>query len=276
MALWLGATLLAHARSSVEGRATEAGTRPGAPSLPQALDPLIRTYPKPIAAALKGLEQGIEKYAAGAYGAALAALPGEPAAAATAVGDLVVLYRGKANLALDRPAEALREFRDCKTRFPRSPELREATLGEVEAHLRLRDPAAALAALANPGLEEDAETVYFRGRAQEDAGDAAAAKVLYLRVYSEFGASKTAAQAEQRLLSLEAAFAADPANYSALLRRAQVLVAAGRNSDARALLTRPASERLRAMPRPKSATCCSPKRSAIWAARGWLCRSSPR
>ncbi|PYV12781.1 MAG: hypothetical protein DMG07_16410 [Acidobacteria bacterium] len=67
--------------------------------------------------------------------------------------------------------------------------------------------------------------------------------MLYLRVYSELGASKTAAQAEQRLLGLEAAFAADPANYSALLRRAQVLVAAGRNADARALLTRPASAR---------------------------------
>jgi soluble lytic murein transglycosylase len=213
-----------------------ADTRPGAPRLPQALDGLVRTYPKPVADALKGLEQGVQKYFAGAYGAALAALPAD--GAATAVPDLFLLYRAKANLALDHPDEALLGFRALKTKYPASPQLSESILGEAQAQLRLRDAAAALAVLAHPALEENAETLYYRGRAQEDSGNGAAARALYLRVYSQFAASKTAALAEQRLLGLQPGFASDPANYDALLARADAFLLAGKNADARASLAR--------------------------------------
>ena len=104
------------------------------------------------------------------YALALAAFPDTAAADATAVADFFLLYRAKTYLALDRDQEAVRDFRLLQKNHPQSSQLSAAILGECEAWLKLRDPRAALAAMNNPALEENAETLYFRGRAQEDAG----------------------------------------------------------------------------------------------------------
>src|SRR5262245_38747718 len=88
-----------------------AGSRTDPARLPNALEPLVRSYPPNVGATLKSLKLAIDRYLAGSYGAALEALPAPAAAEATALADLVLLYRAKANLALERPSEALSDFR---------------------------------------------------------------------------------------------------------------------------------------------------------------------
>jgi soluble lytic murein transglycosylase len=236
-----GALLAISLLSSAGARATEpaAAAPPDSPArLPAALDPLVKTYPAGVAAALKGLSEGIHHYLDGEYAPALGALPANTAAATTAVPDLALLYRAKANLALERADEALRDFRLVQSRYPASPELRDAVVGEAQALLKLRDGAGAVTALAHPALPENAEVLYFRGRAQEDAGNQAAAVALFRRVYTGFPLSKNAELAESRLAGLAPGFVTDPANYDVLLERARNLLRGGRNLDAQKLLTR--------------------------------------
>lgn len=212
--------------------------RETAARLPASIEPVVRPYPQPLAGTLKELGQAIERYRTGSYALALAALPSDAAAAGTAVGDLVILYRAKARLALERSREALDDFRLLQKRYPESSQRGDAVLGEAQALLKLRDAAAAAAALANPLLEEDAETLYYRGRAREEMGDAAGARVLYLRVWSDFATSGASELAEQRLKAIAGAFLTAREGYEAALRRARNLLDAKKSSNARTLLAR--------------------------------------
>jgi soluble lytic murein transglycosylase len=194
---------------------------------------------------LKALKRAVDHYLDDRYAPALAAFPDTAAANATAVADFFLLYRAKTNLALDRDEEALRDFRLLQKNHPQSSQLPEAILGECQALLKLHDPGAALAALNNPGLEQSAEILYFRGRAQEDAGMRQGAIDLYLRVYTDFVASETASLALERLMALAPEVVSPAANFKPLLHRAENLIRSGKNAEARAQLLK-----LNAVPAP--------------------------
>ncbi len=204
--------------------------------LPASLNPPTKDYPAQLDSSLQALGRGVEDYLNSGYAAALEALPGEEAAKNMALGDYVLLYRAKANLMLERGDEALRLFRLVHTRYADSPLYSDALLGECLAHLKLHDAEAALAALQNPALDGRADAFFYRGRALEDLGRQQEANELYLRVYCNFVNSASADQARERLLALSPRALSSTQNYKSLLVRADNLLRAGRNREARALL----------------------------------------
>lgn len=206
--------------------------------LPAILDPLIRTYPVQLDKALKALKQGVENYLKGQYTASLEALPDDASARATALEDYVLLYRAKANLMLERGDEALKGYRLVQTLYPDSSLSSDAVIGECLAELKLHRPGAALATLRNPKLEENADTLYYQGRALEESGERQKAMDLYLRVYCSYVNSKTASRAQESLLALSPGALTGAKNYKALLVRAENLLRAGQNREAQALLLR--------------------------------------
>jgi soluble lytic murein transglycosylase len=206
--------------------------------LPASLDPLIRTYPVQLDKALKALKQGVENYLEGQYSASLKALPDDASAKATALEDYVLLYRAKANLMLERGDEALKGYRLLQALYPDSSLSSDAAIGECLAELKLRQPGAALAALRNPKLEENADTLYYQGRALEESGERQKAMDVYLRVYCGYVNSKTASLAQKSLLALSPGALTGARNYKALLVRADNLLRAGENREAQALLLR--------------------------------------
>jgi len=206
--------------------------------LPAMLDPLIRTYPVPLDKALKALKRGVDDYLKGQYAASLEVLPDGASAKATALEDYVLLYRAKAYLMLENGEEALRNFRLVENQYPDSALVPDAIIGECQAQLKLRAPRAAFAALRNPKLEENADTLYYQGRALEESGERQKAMDLYLRIYCNYVNAKTASLAQQRLLALSPGALTGAQSYRSLLVRADNLLRAGRNRDARALLLR--------------------------------------
>ena len=218
--------------------AGESDVRNGSVRLPATLDPLIRSYPAQLDKALKGLKQGVEDYLKGRYVSSLEALPDDASARTIALADYILLYRAKSYLMLENGEEALRNFRLVENQYPDSPLVPDAIIGECLAQLKLRAPSAALAALRNPKLEENADTLYYQGRALEDSGERQKAVDLYLRIYCSYVNAKTASLAQQRLLVLSSRALTGPQSYRSLLVRADSLLRAGRNRDAQALLLR--------------------------------------
>jgi soluble lytic murein transglycosylase len=212
------------------------GTRTGMAQLPAGLEPLIRVYSPAAEKALKSLKQGVEAFSKGQFVAALRALPDETAAAATSVGDYVLLYRAKSSISLDRGEDALQGFRLLQNRYPTSSLVQEAILGEAQALLKLNRPAEALQVLQDKKAEENAESLFTRAQALEAGGRKNEALVLYLRIFAKYTNSGTASLAEHRLLSLAPAFKASPKNYATMLERADNLLRAGRSRDARLVL----------------------------------------
>jgi soluble lytic murein transglycosylase len=236
--LVLGAALAAVPAPS-GGSAAAGSTRPAAPArLPPALDPVIVAYPAAVAAPLEQLQRAIGHYDEEAYGAALTALPAPAAAARTAVPDLVLLYRAKAELALERLDEALADFRRLVTRHPASPYVREAILGQAQALLKLRDPDGALTALGGEAGDEGADVTYYRARALEDGGRRSEALALYRRVYGTYALAPVADLAGQRLLALAPRHLEEPGGYAFALERARNLLRGGRSAEAQKLLSR--------------------------------------
>jgi len=210
--------------------------RPVGAQLPRGLDPLVPAWPPAVEKTLKALKQGVAEFGKGQFSAALQDLPDEAGMALIAIGDYALYYRAKSNLALEQGEEALRLFRLLPNRHPGSPLISEAILGECQAQLKLHQPAAALAVLQEKKVEDSADSLYVRAQALEQAGKTGEALSLYLRVYAKYTNSKTAAQAEQRLRASSPAYQSSPKNYAALLERADNLIRAGKNRDARALL----------------------------------------
>jgi len=233
----LRALLLVLLPAGLSGAAAEKSrpARDDPARLPVSLDPLFRQYPAPTDKALKALKRGVQAYLDGRYAAALESLPVEPSLAHIAVGDFSLLYRGKACLALERGEEALENFRRLPGHYPASSQLTEALLGECQAHLKLRNPPAALAALQESKLPESPEVMYFRGRAQEESGNREQAVDLYLRVYADFVNADVSALARQRLIGQVRTLLL-PRYFEALLQRGENLIRAGKNRDARSLL----------------------------------------
>jgi len=209
---------------------------PDQPQLPDGLDPLIQPYPDAVEKVLKALKQGVEDYEQGRYSAALSSLPDPASAAATAVADFALLYRANSCLAMEKPDDALRYFRLLQSRFPASSRLTESIRGEAQAWLKLGRPVDALAALQNPKLEETAESLDLRARCHEEAGERTEASNLYLRLYSDFVTSKQSSLALERLQAIAPKSAGPGSNYNIFLRRAENLLRAAKNTEARDLL----------------------------------------
>jgi len=216
-----------------------AGAGDNVPSkLPPGLEPLVQSYPRAVDDALKGLAHSVRLFEEGRYGAALEEMPGRDSVATTAVGDYFLLYRAKANLALDRAEEALGLFQLLQKEYPSSPLLPDSVLGECQALLKLHRAGAARSVLQNAGLNQSAETPYWQGRVEEEAGDARKATDLYVRVYTEYAGSKQSPLAEERLFALSPRSLKGQSGYPNLLRRAENLLSVGMNREAQALLTR--------------------------------------
>ncbi len=213
------------------------GTGEAAPAqLPPGLDQVVREYPPAVQATLESLKAGVNDFQKERYAAALQELPEEAAAAATLVGDYVLLYRARTTLALDQADTSVRQFRLLRTSYPDSPLGQQAILGEGQALVKAQQPAAALALLQGTNLEDSADLVYTRAQALEQMGKKNEALALYFRVYAKYVNTQAASAAEQRLKALSPSFQSNPKNYASMLERGDNLVRAGRNREARTLL----------------------------------------
>jgi soluble lytic murein transglycosylase len=202
------------------------------------LNPLLPVYPKPVMDALRALKRGLDLYSAGKYQQAVEALPGTEDADGFLLADYAAVWRGLAHLKMDHPEEAARSFHWVRTRFPDSSLAEEALLGECEAQLAMKNAKAALELLDAQGVKVDASVLYYRGLAQEAAGNRPKAESCYLRVYCDFVNADEAASAFKRLQAISPGFQTNGRNLRALLQRAENLLRAGRASDARLLLIR--------------------------------------
>lgn len=218
------------------GAGTKLQARAG--QVASSLDPLLRAYPKPVEDALHALKRGLDLYSEGRYAQALQSLPDTKELDGFLLIDYAALWRGWAYLKTDRAEEAALTFRRMRSRFPDSPLAKEAVLGECEALLALRNAAAALALLEGSGVSVDAGVLYHRGLAEEAAGHRQKAESLYLGIYCDYVNADEADLAFERLQALSPGFPANPRNLRSLLQRAENLLKAGRNNDARALLVR--------------------------------------
>jgi soluble lytic murein transglycosylase len=202
------------------------------------LDAPLPVYPKSVDDALHALKKGLDLYSEGKYVQAIESLPDAERLDGFLLIDYATFWRGLAYLKADRAADAARAFRRTRSRFPDSPLVKEAVLGECEALLASRDAAAALALLDGSGIGADAAVLYHRGLAEEAADHRQRAESLYLQVYCDYVNADEADPALKRLTALSPGFMAKPGNLRSLLQRAENLLQAGRISDARDLLIR--------------------------------------
>lgn len=227
MLVWAGA-LLACAAAAPQG-----GAR-----LPQGLDPYSRRYEAPVANVLQALGQAVRQHMGGAHELALRALPDEAAADLTAVADYALYYRARTLQAQERTGEALQLYRRFLERFPDSRLRANVRLAEAQLRIAGGDPAGALAALGDTALAEDAPALYLRAQALEQAGNRQQATEVYLRIFAEYPQAEEAGRAQKRLQALAPSFLTSRNNYTLLLRRAEKLIDAGRNREARSLLVK--------------------------------------
>jgi len=211
-------------------------TRTDAAQLPEMLSPIIRTYPPLVDSALKALKQGVELEEKGSYELALAALPDETVAKHTDLEDYVLFYRGRASLMSNRIADAINAFQALNTRYADSPLVAEAIKGEASARLKAGDPRSASALLANPTLQQDAEVLFRRGEALENAGDYEKALEYYLRAYTDFADSEFASEARERILARSPSTLTGSKGYKISLSRADCLLRTKEYRAARTLL----------------------------------------
>jgi soluble lytic murein transglycosylase len=196
----------------------------------------LQADPLPAQEIFKNLKQGIDKYLREQYAAALETLPSEQDAKNTSIGDYILLYRGKANLMLERHKEALNDFLLLESQYPDSALLHDALMGECQSLLELSDPKPVLLILKNPKISSDSESLFYQARALELAGEKEKALDLYLQIYSQYPKSKFSPLAEHNLLRLSPAALKGKRGYSARLQRAANLLEAKDAARARMLL----------------------------------------
>jgi len=207
-----------------------------AAALPQTLlkwDSLESLYPTEASGALK---RAIDHYESGEYASALEEFPGEMDAGVAHIGDYVLLYRAKAKFMMEQQREALEDFALLQKRYPDSPLIQNARMGQCQAYLQLQEPRSALAVLDHPETESNLDSLYYRARALDLAGEKDEATALYLQVYAANPTSEYASLSEQYLLSLTPEVLKRPATYGIRLERAENLLSANDPGAARALL----------------------------------------
>ncbi len=185
---------------------------------------------------MKAFKRGVELYNEKSYASALASMPSDPDARATAVGDYVLLYRGRFNLMAKQNKEALSDFRLLESLYPDSPLIDEALMGQCQALLELNDPKSIQTILSRYKGKANAEALYYRARSLDQAGDKKQAIELYLQVYARYPTSKHSDLAEASLLTLSPGALSGARNYSVRLQRAEGLLNANDARAARVLL----------------------------------------
>ena len=137
--------------------------------------------------------------------------------------DAALRGSGFAHVELDDQGGAAKDFGALLERFPQSPLRGECALQRGVALLRSGDARGALAAFAAPECPADAETLGWRARAEEAAGDKQAALASVERALD----MHPAAESEQRLA----------------LQRADLLAALGRGAEAQRIWEKVGNDR---------------------------------
>jgi soluble lytic murein transglycosylase len=204
--------------------------------LPGALQEWSRIDSFPVTEALRSLKRGLDNYFNARYAAALESFPDEPASVAAALGDYLLFYRAKSNFMLERNRDALADFQRLESRYPDSPLIREALIGQIQVLLATNQAKAALAVLANPKTGTNSETLYYQAKALDMSGEKGKAAEVFLQVYARYPASKQSQLAQQYfVLSSPGAFTG-ARHYEARLQRAESLIDSGDYRQARVLL----------------------------------------
>jgi soluble lytic murein transglycosylase len=232
--LWTAAVLSASLSASLPSLSQETGG--GSAQLPAALRLLGTKEDLHPSNPLKALKQGVDDFLKERYAAALEALRDDEVAVTANLGDYVLLYRGRAELMLDRNKEALGTFRLLESRYSASSLVEDALLGQCQALLKLEDPKPVLEILKDSRIQKDSETRYYEARALELAGEKQKAIERYLELYSGFPKAASAALAEKNLLRLSPGALQGKRNYRHRLLRAEGLLKANDARSARPLL----------------------------------------
>jgi soluble lytic murein transglycosylase len=187
-------------------------------------------------ASYRPLSDGVLKYSAGEYEAALAAVS-RPSLASTPLGDYAAYYAGLSQLRLGRAADARATFRAIRARSPQGYLSLGAALGEAEASEALGDYPTAIGiydglAASKSTLNED--VLSRLGRAALASGDRKKAAEAFVRVYYEFALTDSAIAAGSQLEGLGDSL--EGPSYKRDLGRALMLHGARRYSDARPAL----------------------------------------
>jgi soluble lytic murein transglycosylase len=190
----------------------------------------------PLTDALQTFKRGMELYFSERYAAALETLTDPQASKATALGDYVLLYRAKSELILERNRDALNDYRQLESRYPDSPLIREALLGQCQVLLALKEPKTALSILGNLQMSSNPEALFYQAKSLDMAGEKEKAAEAYLRIYSQYPTSKYSPMAEQYFTSSSPGAFKGARHYEARLRRAESLMASGDHRTARVIL----------------------------------------
>jgi len=188
----------------------------------------------PASKAGSAIKKSVDHYAEKRYEEALSALSGIQGTGV--IGDYVLMYRAKSNLALKRYPEALADFRLLEKQYPTSSLSQDAVMGQCQALLGLIEPDQVLALLEKYPQYAGMESSYYQARAFHLNEKKEKASELYLQVYSKYPESSLAAQAQEYLLKLSPEALSRANNYAVRLQRAENLVVQKNFSSARTLL----------------------------------------
>lgn len=190
-------------------------------------DPEARTV-----AAHKPLIDGVARYRAGEYAAALP-LVSRPSLASTPLADYAKYYEGLTKLRLSQAADARRVLEELRARQPVGNLSIAASLAAGEAAQADGDHAAAVRIYEQLAANKQAvsDDVLMRlGHAAAAAGDRKKAAEAFLRVYYEYPLTDAATTAGSELASLQDQIART--GYKSDLGRAQQLFGARRYAEA--------------------------------------------
>jgi soluble lytic murein transglycosylase len=183
------------------------------------------------AGALAWFALGYAHYLDAQYPAAIAALQ----KAQPQIGELkdyVAFFIGNSYVLSNNPEESLAYLRDFGTRFPDSLYEHDATIANAKALLAMNRPSDAVRLLEAHRTPAKAETEYFLGKANVQAGQGRSGAEILQRVYYEYATSYFADQAEADLRKIPEEPSLPPVTYAQHLRRADSLYAARHYSAA--------------------------------------------
>lgn len=180
-------------------------------------------YPRTRAAGLARFLRGYLYYGSQDYRAAVEALNGQTIGATTSLGDYAFYYRAESEAASEGKSAARRDFDTVNTRYTESLKVREARLRAAEMAVALGDPTTAIRDLAPLVEANDSDASYITAQAYEAMGNRDRAVEWYRRIYYELPATSASAQAEARLVALNASPADNPGSLREERSRAEGL-----------------------------------------------------
>jgi soluble lytic murein transglycosylase len=235
MPLW---TLLVFAGIISETITLKSGGTPSdSAQLPAVLRQWARADTYSSTEALRAFKRGVAYYNTEHYASALDALPGDPDAKKTAIGDYILFYRAKSRILTNQYKEALEDFRLLEKQYPNSSLGKDSLMGQCQASLGLNDAKSVLAILNSHKAETNSEILYYQAKALDIDGEKNRAIALYLQIYSGYPTSKYSPLAERCLLSLSPGALKGAHNYNLRLQRAESLLKANDTRGARTMLS---------------------------------------